>query len=197
LKRQLLGKLASTLMLLGGLFLIQMVPAHAQFLSVSNLTGLTATLVGPNTYTLSLASPSGFFTYQGTQYSIDGVSSFMIIDGTGNTTGDSTTASGWQVANQDHHASGFSTDGGQGGFGVTDNYLKPGQTLGNFTFNSSSTNFGFHVLLDPGETINGSNTVFISGSGPVPEPGFVQMAGLLTLSGLGTAFRKLKNRRSA
>ncbi|HZT44235.1 MAG TPA: hypothetical protein VFA07_18870 [Chthonomonadaceae bacterium] len=75
--------------------------------------------------------------------------------------------------------------------------------FGDYTFNSialsgatSGAYFGMHArwLDSNGQAQTG---FLIFGSAPVPEPAYFQLGGLLALSGLGSAFRRLRKRRTA
>ena len=86
---------------------------------------------------------------------------------------------------------------------TTSSYLRKGGTLnqryGDFSFTniSSSANatgpiyFGFYARDTAGHT-----GFLMAGFGPVPEPAFVQLGGLLAMGGLGSAFRFLRRRRA-
>ena len=75
-------------------------------------------------------------------------------------------------------------------------------------FGADSTLSGVHdtdfaalaTKYDPGKPDNGtpvSNVGTTGAPAPVPEPGFVQLGGLLAMGGLGSAFRFLKRRKIA
>ena len=90
-----------------------------------------------------------------------------------------------------------------GDFGSS-NYLREGSgtdpATGDFSFtniaqSSTATGsilFGFHM-----RNTNGTTAFVLFDPAPVPEPGYVQLGGLLAMGGLGSAFQFLKKRRIA
>ncbi|HLV80978.1 MAG TPA: hypothetical protein VKT32_11890 [Chthonomonadaceae bacterium] len=92
-----------------------------------------------------------------------------------------------------------------GNFGSS-NYLREGSgtdpAFGDFNFNnialsSSATTgvfFGLHLRASNGNT---AFILFAPPGAPIPEPAYFQLGGLLALSGVGAAFRRLKKRRNA
>lgn len=198
MKLKILSKLALGLLALGGL-LCAIAPAQAQFVQTDGIFGLTANLVSQSgtDYTYSLTLDAGaYFVVGGTDYAITGVDAFynVVYPGTELQTGGTTT--GWSPNDQDHHAGGYATNFGSGLAMLTPS--SGSVTLGTFTFDApiSSSNVGFHVASSyfPGSGAPGGvGTGYIQ----LPEPAYFQLAGLLAMGGLGTAFRRLRKPRNA
>jgi len=184
-------KVFAAIVLALGVFTGALAQSWSSFNGVSSIVGVTVTpAMGPNTFTVSLASSGAHITYNGTDYAITQVFGVYALTGGGGTisaTEGAGTPAGWSFDLKNNGGGGMA-----GWEGPSNNVrINAGQSK-SFTFAtlSGNTDQGFHLAF-AGNTPFGQ-TAFIKAN-PVPEP--TTMLGL-AIGGLGLIARRRKNARS-